>query len=163
MSIDVPVALVIAAVVSSAMAAAASLDQSVKQLPTRRRIGVVAYSRYSLVADARNGLFWYVPLAIAWIPITVGAAITGWADRPSQLRALALAMVVLGVTAHLIVTGAFAGPALLSQRRVAGDEDALERVFDRFARWQILRAAIDVATLGAAVWALVLTMAERQT
>lgn len=61
------------------------------------------------------------------------------------------------------MTGAFAGPALLSQPRVAGDEDALERVFDRFERWQALCAAIDVATLGAVVWALVATMAERQS
>lgn len=161
MSIDVSVSLVIAAVVASAMAAAASLDQSIKQLPTRRRIGAVAYSRYSLVADARNGLFWYVPLAIVWIPITVGAAVTGWADHPGEQRALALGILVAGVIVHIVVTGAFAGPTLLSQRRVAGDEGALERVFDRFERWQALRAVIDVATLGAAVWALVATVSGR--
>ena len=161
MSIDLPLALVIAAVVLSAMAAAASLDQSIKQLPTRRHIGAVAYSAYSVVADVRNGLRWYVPLAIAWIPIMVGAAVTGWADHPSELRSLALAAMVVGVAAHILVTGVFAGPTLLSQRRVAGDESALDRVFDRFERWQALRAVIDVVTLAAAVSALVTTVSAR--
>jgi hypothetical protein len=161
MSVDAALGLVIAAVVVSAMAAAASLDQSIKQLPTRRRIGALAYSGYSLVADARNGLFWYVPLVIAWIPITVAAAVVGWADHPNDQRAIALATTVVGVAAHILVTGVFAAPTLVSQRAAAGDERALERVFDRFERWQTIRAVIDVATLGASVWALVATIASR--
>lgn len=150
--------MVIAAVVLSAMAAAASLDQSIKQLPTRRQIGAIAYSDYSLTADARNGLRWYLPLAVAWVLITLAAAVVGWADHPSEQLALALAAMVVGVTAHVLVTGVFAAPALLSQRRAAGDERALERVFDRFERWHTIRAVIDVATLAAAVWALAVTL-----
>ena len=98
-------ALVIAAVVVTAMAAAASLDQSIKQLPARRRIGALAYSDFSLIADARNGLFWYVPLAIAWVLATTAAAVLGWADHPDEQRSLALAAVVVGVAAHVLVTG----------------------------------------------------------
>jgi hypothetical protein len=155
MSIDLGLALNIGAVVLSAMAAAASLDQSIKQLPTRRRIGVLAYSDYSLVADARTGLFWYLPLAAGWVSITIAAAVAGWAGDPGDARALALAAMVVGVAGHILVTGVFAGPALLSQRRVIGDELALQQVFDRFERWQTVRALVDVATLAAAVWALV--------
>jgi hypothetical protein len=160
MHIDVPLGLVIAAVVISAMAAAASLDQSIKQLPARRRIGVLAYSNYSLAADAQNGLFWYVPLAMAWVVVTFAAAISGWSDHPGELRALALAAMFVGVVAHILVTGVFAAPALLAQRRFAGDEHALERVFNRFERWQTVRTLIDIATLGATVWALLANLAQ---
>lgn len=159
MHITAALGLVIAAVVVGAMVAAASLDQSIKQLPTRRRIGALAYSDYSLAADARNGLFWYVPLALAWVVTTMAAAVVGWADHPEEQRALALAAMLVGVTAHVLVTGVFAAPALLSQRRAAGDERALERVFDRFERWQTVRALIDVATLTGTVWALTGTLA----
>ena len=159
MHITLPLGLVIAAVVMSAMAAAASLDQSIKQLPTRRKIGVLAYSNYSLVADARNGLLWYVPLAVAWLVAIIAAAISGWGDHPGELRALALAVMLVGVAAHLLVTFVFAAPALLAQRKVAGDEQALEGVFDRFERWQTVRSLIDIATLGASLWALLATLA----
>jgi hypothetical protein len=160
MHIDTPLELVIAAVVVSAMAAAASLDQSIKQLPARGAIGALAYSNYSLAADTRNGLLWYVPLAVAWVVVTLAAAISGWSDHPGELRALALAAMFVGVTAHILVTGVFAAPALLAQRKVAGDERALERVFDRFERWQTVRSLIDTATLGASVWALLATISN---
>jgi hypothetical protein len=160
MHIDLPFGLVIAAVVTSAMAASASLDQSIKQLPARRRIGALAYPNYSLAADARNGLFWYVPLAVAWVVVTLADAISGWSDHAGEVRALALAAMFVGVFAHILVTGVFAAPALLAQRRFAGDERALERVFDRFERWQTVRTLTDVATLAASVWALLATISE---
>lgn len=161
MPIDTPLGLVIAAVVVSAMALAAGLDQSIKQLPARRRIGAVAYSAYSLAADAHNGLFWYVPMAVLWVSTTIAAAVAGWADRPSGQRALALAVMVAGIAAHIAVTGLFAGPILISQRRFAGDEQALARVFDRFERWQAVRVVVAVMTLGAAIWALLATIGGR--
>jgi hypothetical protein len=150
--------LVIAAVVVSAMVAAASLDQSIKQLPARRRIGVLAYSAYSLAADAHYGLRWYVPLAAVWLPVTVAAAVVGWSDHPGEARALALAAMVVGLVAHIVVTALVAAPTLLSQREVAGDERALARVFDRFERSHSVRALIDLATLAASLWALVATV-----
>ena len=142
----------VAAVVVSAMAASASLDQSIKQLPTRRHIGVVAYSAYSQVADGRNGMVWYVPLAVAWVVANVAAAVLNWGKTP------ALVVVLSGLVSHAVVTGLFAAPTLLSQRHAARDEKALRGIFDRFARWQALRAAIDVMTLCASVWALVATL-----
>ena len=151
--------LVIAAVVVSSMVAAASLDLSIKQLPARRRIGALAYSDFSLMANARTGLFWYVPLPFAWVVTATAAAVVGWGDHPNEQRALALAAVVVGVTAHLLVTGEFAAPTLLSQGRAAGDQRALDRIFDRFERWHTVRVFVDVATLAAAVWALTATLA----
>jgi hypothetical protein len=42
-----------------------------------------------------------------------------------------------------------AAPTNFSQRRVAKDEVALARVFDRFERWQTPRAALQVLNFGA--------------
>jgi hypothetical protein len=55
---------------------------------------------------------------------------------------------------HSLVT-AQAAPTNFSQRWVAKDEAALARVFDRFERWQTLRAVVQVLNFGAMLWALV--------
>lgn len=162
MSIGLAQGLLIAAVIVCGIGVGASLDQSVKQLPTRRRIGVLAYSDYSRVADLRQGLFWYAPLGAAWTMINVAAVVVGWADGASGGHAAALGLLVAAVAGHAVLTS-FAGPTLLSQRRVAGDERALNRVFDRFERLQMVRVAVDVVALAAAVWALVATIAENPT
>ena len=47
----------------------ASLDQSIKQLPARQRIGIKAFSEYAKAADLKNGVIWYGIIG-------VGAAIT---------------------------------------------------------------------------------------
>jgi hypothetical protein len=162
MAIDAPLGLLIAAVVVCGIAVGASLDQSIKQLPARHRVGVLAYSDYSQVADVRRGLFWYVPLGVAWTVLNVAAAIAGWADGATGGRAIALGVLVAGVVGHILLTG-FAAPAVRSQHTVAGDEQALRRIFDRFERLQVIRAALDVAALAAAVWALAATIAEGPT
>jgi hypothetical protein len=162
MTIDLGLGLLIAAVVVCGLATGASLDQSIKQLPARKGIGVAAYAAYSRAADLRNGLWWYVLLGIAWLALNVGAAIAGWADGASGDRALALGLLVIAVTGHIMLT-AFAAPTLHSQRGVVEDNAALERVFDRFARLQALRAAMDGAALAVAVWALAATITDTST
>lgn len=159
MSIDVALGSLIAAVVVCGIGAGASLDQSIKQLPTRRRIGVGAYSDYSRVADVRIGIYWYVPLGVTWTVLNIAAAIAGWADGASGDRAAALAVLAAAVAGHTALT-AFAAPAVRSQRAVAGDERALRRVFDRFERLQLVRVLFDIVALTAAVWALVATITE---
>jgi hypothetical protein len=162
MSIDVALGLLIAAVVVCGIAAGASLDQSIRQLPARHAIGVLAYSDFSRVADLRRGLFWYAPLGVVWAALNVAAAIAGWADGASGGRAIALGVLVAVVVGHLVLTG-FAAPSVRSQRAAAGDELALRRIFDRFERIQLVRVGVDVLALAAVVWALVATITESAT
>jgi hypothetical protein len=153
------VALQIAAVVVASMGATASLDQLIKQVPARHRIGVVAYSAYSRAADFHSGIFYYTPIIVGWVVLIPVAAVAGWRDGASGQRSLALAAMVGGLVAHVLVTAVFAAPALLSQRRIRlDDEKALSAALDRFQRWHLVRTLIDVGTLGAAVWALVATL-----
>jgi hypothetical protein len=151
--------LQVAAVVVASMGATASLDQLIKQVPARHRIGVVAYSAYSRAADFHTGILYYAPIGLGWLVLIPAAAVAGWRDGASGQRSLALAAMVCGLVAHLLVTALFAAPALLSQRRIRPDDaEALTAAFDRFERWHLVRTGIDVATLGAAVWALVATI-----
>lgn len=47
MSIDWTFVLIVSATATIGLLAGASLDQSIKHLPTRHKIGLVAYSQYS--------------------------------------------------------------------------------------------------------------------
>jgi hypothetical protein len=156
MQVDLALGLLIGAVVANGLLAGASLDQSIKQLPARRRIGVAAFAAYSQAADLTTGSPGTPPWASArpcsaspphhraWRrpehPADGGADAGGRVDPCPSL-----------VTAR-------AAPANLAQQRLGADERALAQLFDRFERLQTLRAILQVATLGASVWALVATI-----
>jgi hypothetical protein len=54
-----------------------------------------------------------------------------------------------------------AAPTNFSQRKVARDDEAtLAQIFDRFERWQTVRAALQVLNLGAMLWAVAESMDE---
>jgi hypothetical protein len=144
--------LPLAAVVANGLLVGASLDQSIKQLPARRRIGVTAFAAYSQAADLRNGIPWYATLGLGAPALTSAAAAVGRRHRPpAQQRALILAA---GLSVgHLLVT-AVAAPVNFSQRTHTGDPAALARVFDTFERLTALRTGLQAATLAAMVWAL---------
>jgi hypothetical protein len=146
--------LTIGAAAAIGLLAGASLDQSIKQLPARRRLGVVAYSEYSQASDLGNGVVFYATLGVGAALLTIAAAVAaqvaglpGRACLPADLGA---ALAVL----HSLAT-ARAAPTNFSQRRARGDPAALWRVFDRFARWQAVRAGLQVATFGVLLWAVV--------
>jgi hypothetical protein len=157
MRVGTALALLIASFAANGVLTGATLDQAIKQLPARRRIGVLAYSDYSRAADLGNGLVWYPVIGVGTAVLSVVAGAVGLADHASGLRLAALIALIAGSAAHMGST-ALAAPVNISQRRAAGDEAALERIFDRFARLNAVRAALLVATLGIAVWALVATI-----
>lgn len=83
--------LQLAAEVTNAMVVGATLDQAVKQLPTRHRIGVVAFSRYSRAGDLGNGIAWYPTLGsprpgLRWPPASPRSAADLHGDRATGRR-----------------------------------------------------------------------------
>jgi hypothetical protein len=84
------------------------------------------------------------------LPNSVAAFFEGVSPASATPLYVAAALAVL----HSLVTTQ-AAPTNVSQRRVAKDEVALVRVFDRFERWQTPRAALQVLNFGAMLWALV--------
>ena len=133
--------------------AGASLDQSIKQLPARHRIGMRAFSAYSRASDQGNGFFWYVPLGIGGALLTIAVAVWTLALRVPPGHSIPLVAAGVLAVAHSITT-ARAAPINLSQRNVRDDEKALAAVFERFERWQSARAALQLATFLLMVWAL---------
>jgi len=150
---DLTTALIGAATFATGLLAGASLDQSVKQLPARHRIGVEAYSRYSQAADLANGVALYATLGIAAAAFNLAAALSAAIQGLQGTQALAVYSGAALAIVHSLVT-ARAAPANHSQRRV-NDQAALTRLFDRFTRLQAARCTLQVANFVANLWAFV--------
>jgi len=147
------VGLIALATALDGLLAGASLDQSIKQLPARHRIGVLAFSAYSRASDQANGIAWYAGLGIGGAVLTLAAAVSAvLVGAPDQQRQPLLLAGVLSV-AHTLTT-ARAAPINFSQRSAGDDERVLQRIFDRFERWQTVRASLQLATFLAMVRAL---------
>jgi hypothetical protein len=138
--------LLVAAVLGNGLLVGASLDQVIKQLPARHRIGVLAFSDYSKAGDLGRGIAWYAALGIGAALLTVIAAVVGLADPPGTAAAAAL-WLALGLTVAHSFTTVRAAPLNFSQRAAAGDAARLAAIFDRFARWSTARASLQVLTL----------------
>jgi hypothetical protein len=63
-------------------------------------------------------------------------------------------VVILVLTLAHSFTSTRAAPTNFSQRAAAGDAARLEVIFDRFERWQTIRAALQLLTLLGVGWAL---------
>lgn len=150
--------LLVAAVLGNGLLVGASLDQVVKQLPARHRIGVVAFSDYSKAGDLGRGIAWYAALGIGAALLTVLAAVVGLTDQPSTPASAALWLAVLLTVAHSFTT-LRAAPLNFSQRAAAGDAARLAAIFDRFERWSTARATLQVLTLLSVTSALVASIA----
>jgi hypothetical protein len=147
-------ALLLAATAADVLLAGASLDQSIKQLPARHRIGMRSYSRYSRAADLGNGIAFYALLGVGAAVLTVATAVTVHRrDAPvAQTRPLAVAAIL--AILHSLVT-LRAAPINHHQRAIDLDDTAaLTQLFAAFERWQTARAVLQVLNLGAMLWAI---------
>ena len=150
---DLTNGLIAAATFATGLLAGASLDQSVKQLPARHRIGVAAYARYSQAADLANGVAFYATLGVAAAAFNLGAALSAASQALPGTPALAIYAGAILAILHSLVT-ARAAPTNHSQRHVS-DEGALTRLFNRFTRLQALRCTLQVANFAVNLWALI--------
>jgi Domain of unknown function (DUF1772) len=144
--------LVLATAVDGVLAGA-SLDQSIKQLPARHRIGLVAFSAYSRASDQANGVAWYAALGIGGALLTLAAAGSAIVVGAPAEQRLPLLLAGCLTVAHSFTT-ARAAPVNFAQRKARSDEAALKRIFERFERWQSVRAALQLATFATMLWAL---------
>jgi hypothetical protein len=141
--------ILLAATAANGLLAGASLDQSIKQLPARKRMGVLAFARYSQAADLANGVPWYAILGIGTAALSLAAAIIALTQHPDPAATTALIALIVATLAHSAAT-AKAAPTNFSQRRAGNDEAALTAIFDRFTRWQTVRVTLQVTALVAA-------------
>jgi hypothetical protein len=149
------VLLLIAAAGANGLGTGASLDQSIKQLPARHRIGAVAYSHYARAADLGNGVPFYATLGLGTAALTLAAAVVGLLGHPTLPSSVALSVAIGGQVVAMLTT-ARAAPLYHHQRALGEDELELAQLLDRFERWQRLRVISQMAALVAVLAALAL-------
>ncbi len=142
---DVTFVLLAAAVALNGVVVGATLDQSIKQLPARHRIGAVQYSTYSRAADLGNGIAWYGSVGVGAVLVTIAAAVAVLTRNSGSSFAPWIYSAALLSILHSLVTTQ-AAPLMFSQKRHDSDEAALAAIFNRFERWQTLRALLQVVT-----------------
>ena len=130
----------------------ASLDQSIKQLPARRIIGVKAFSEYAKAADLKNGVAWYGILGIGAALSSLITAILTWIYYPTADYSIPIFLSGAFAICHSICT-TFAAPAYHKQKKIEA-EDELKKLFNRFERIQTLRSVFIVLNFLCFIWAL---------
>lgn len=148
------VPLVIATAALSGIGAGASLDVSIRQLPARHRIGVLAYSAYSQATDLGTARIWYPPLGIGALLLALAAAAVAFFQQVALSYALPIYVGAVLWIVHLLITLIWALPTLPRQRQVADDEEQLATIFNQFERLQTVRAALDVLIFASTLWAV---------
>lgn len=151
---DVLAVLLIAAALANGLMAGASLDRSVVQLPARRKIGVPAYSAYSVAHELEGvGLIWYPVLGLGSALLTIAAAVLAAATGISLLNGSPIYLAATAAVMHSVAT-ARAAPLNFRQRSAQGDEAQLARIIDSFEKWQAARAVLQLASFAGTVVAL---------
>jgi hypothetical protein len=153
--VDTTVILVVATTALSGIAAGTSLDVSIRQLPARHRIGVLAYSAYSRATDLGTAIFWYSSVGVSAFLFALAAALVALLQRAPLAHLLPITLFASLWIVHLLITLIWAVPTLPRQRHVATDEQQLTVIFNRFERLQTVRVVIDVLIFGITLWALV--------
>ncbi|HEY6452211.1 MAG TPA: hypothetical protein VIX87_06400 [Steroidobacteraceae bacterium] len=146
--------LVAACVVISGVVAGASFDVAVVKLPTRKRIGAVAYANFARGNDLGNGIIVYPTVAILALLLIAGATLAVYFLRLPQTVLLALFAACAGTVASFFCT-AKAAPNMLSLRHAPDDEKLITEKLDSFSFWHTYRFAFQFLTFIATVRALV--------
>ena len=149
--------LVLLATAFNGILVGASLDQSIKQLPARHKLGAIAYSAYTQASDLGNGIVWYAIIGIGAALLTIIAALIAYSQQNSSPSATPLYIAAVLSILHSLTTTR-AAPTMFSQRHHTQDGAALAEIFNRFERWQTLRAFFQVLTFGSLLWAVVAAM-----
>jgi hypothetical protein len=134
--------------------AGVSFDVAAVKLPTRKRIGVIAYAAFARGNDLGNGLVVYPAAGIFALVLAFGTTV--WAHFTGSPKAVMIPLLAacIGTIAHSACTG-MAAPIMLSLRNAPDEEKALAEKLDRFALWHACRAIFQFLTFIAMVWALV--------
>ena len=152
--------LLAAATIVDGLLAGASVDQSVEQLPARHRIGVRAYHAYTQASHMANGRFWLIPLGTVGPILRVAAIFWVYHLRLAEGAVLSLGIAAVLAVGHLLLTMRAGSinwaltPWQPPERQIK-DEFELAKIFQRFERWQAVRASVQLLTFVVGVWALV--------
>ncbi|HKB48565.1 MAG TPA: hypothetical protein VKC57_12765 [Ktedonobacterales bacterium] len=146
-------ALIVVATALNGILGGLSFEVALVKLPTRRRIGAVAYAAFARGSDLGNGIWVYPTTAILAALLTVAAAFVAYVERQPPALLVPLSIAMLTSFGHFLAT-ARAAPIMLRVTKTPDDDTLLAPLLDRFARWHAVRATLQVLTFFALLWAL---------
>jgi hypothetical protein len=132
----------------------ASLDQSIKQLPSRHIIGMKAFSLYAKAADLKNGVIWYALLGSGAALASILTAILSWKHFGSEKYVTPLLCAGVFAICHSICTS-IAAPTYHRQKKIEAEEE-LRKLFNKFEKIQTVRSVFIVLNLIAFFWVLII-------
>jgi len=144
----------IAATALTGLLCGASLDQSIKQLPARRSIGVKAFSEYAKAADLKNGVLWYAILGIGAALSSLATVILAWHYNIQNSYSLPLYLGGIFAVCHTLCT-ALAAPTYHSQKKIQ-DEAQLKKLFNKFERIQTFRSIFIALNFICYIWVIII-------
>ena len=151
---DVLFWLLVLAVIEGGIIAGVSFDVAFVKLPTRKRVGQVAYAQFARGNDLGNGKLVYPILGIVAI-LLIAAATTIALVQPTPLAVrLPICIAAAMTMAHSLCT-AKAAPIMLSLAKTPDDPNLLQQKLDRFTFWHGIRTVFQIAAFVALLTALV--------
>ncbi len=133
-----------------------NVDTALVKLPTRRRIGAVAYATFARGNDLGNGLLVYPLLGVGAALLTVPTTLFAFISQGRMEVLLPLSLATLLSLLHTVATTR-AAPLMLSLKNATDDEALLSAKLDRFAHWHAVRATLQVLAFFLLVWALIVS------
>ncbi len=145
--------LIVAATALNGLLGGFSFEGALVKLPTRHRIGAVAYATFARGSDLGNGLWVYPSTAIGAALLTVVATMVAYVERQPTTLLVPLSLATLTSIGHFVATSR-AAPIMLRVGKTPDDEALLAPLLDRFARWSEVRATLQVLTFFVLLWAI---------
>ena len=147
--------LFIVAVFLHGIIAGTSFDVAFVKLPTRKRIGYIAYANFARNNDLGNGIVVYPILGILSLILTFGTTIIVFIYKQNINILITLCLASVLTIAHSLCT-LKAAPIMLSLKKTKDDEIILKQKLDKFTFWHSFRTIFQVLTFMAWLRALVL-------
>lgn len=147
------VALIVGATAFNGILAGISVEVALVKLPTRQRIGTLAYATFARGSDLGNGIWVYPTWATGATLLTFAATIVALIEQTSSTLLVPLVLASLTSIGHFFAT-AQAAPTMLRVGKTADDPALLAPLLDRFARWHALRATLQALAFFLLLWAI---------
>jgi hypothetical protein len=144
--------LVILNVFLHGIIAGTSFDVALVKLPTRKRIGPIAYANFARNNDLGNGIVVYPIIGITALVLTFGTTLLAFFRDVEFAIMIPFYVSCVFTIAHSLTT-AKAAPIMLSLKTTRDEESVLKKKLDKFAFWHSIRTIFQMLTFASWLWA----------
>ncbi len=109
--------LVAIAVIVHGIIAGVSFDVAMVKLPTRKRVGVVAYAQFARGNDMGNGIVVYPAIAILALLLIIATTFAAYSVHGPRAIMLPLLCACVGTVAHFVCTAKAAAEHVEPEKR----------------------------------------------